>query len=623
MPRTWSSSHVSRARAYIATTLPTTCEVCGQLVHPDDDWHVGHRIPRALDPTRTFDPTNWRPEHAACNTADGTTAALRRAYQAGQRGEPLPMPLRPRKSLRSPTRASTAPFFGGQGVRQSPGTSPNTHTEGVATAAPVFDPATLTGVPWLADLLDVPDDAAWPRHMSPVHPAAVGSYGVDAEEWIAAEVGVRLRWWQRLALRRQLEHDADGRLVWQTVLESTPRRAGKSTRLRAVALWRLDHPDLFGEPQLVLHTGKDLPVAKEIHRRAWPWAEQRGWTVRKAMGSEEIEAPGDGSRWIIRGKGSVYGYDVTAAMVDEAWGVEPTVADDGLEPALLERSSPQLLLTSTAHRRATPLMRRRIEAALSGMGDAPGDAATLLMVWAADPDAPMHAEATWRAASPYWSEDRRRMIAAKLERALHGEADPDAEDPDPVEGFRAQYLNVWPTGPAVETESGEPVVVEDEWDALAVEVPDGRPLVAAVEAWFADGASIAVVRRGVEDRLVVSVTGCATVAEAAALVKATSPDRCLVGKSIAGHPAFADLVVEPIGGTTRQAAIGLRQAIDDGDLHHDGGAHLARQVAALRTVPGADGPRLRSSGRADAVKAAVWAVEAAREVMGMDAPAIY
>jgi hypothetical protein len=35
-------------------------------------------------------------------------------------------------------------------------------------------------------------------------------------------------------------------------------------------------------------------------------------------------------------------------------------------------------------------------------------------------------------------------------------------------------------------------------------------------------------------------------------------------------------------------------------------------VLAVRTAPGADGPRLVSRGRADAVKAATWAATAAR-----------
>jgi hypothetical protein len=173
---------------------------------------------------------------------------------------------------------------------------------------------------------------------------------VEVEAWVRDQVGISFRWWQRLATRRQLEHRADGSLCWQNIVESTPRRAGKSVRLRCLALWRTASSDQFGETQLVLHTGKDLPICKEIHRQAWRWAEVHGWSVRRQNGNEEVEHP-DGSRWIVRGSGSVYGYDVCLGMVDEAWSVDSVVVDDGLEPAMLEDLSPQLLLTSTAHRR--------------------------------------------------------------------------------------------------------------------------------------------------------------------------------------------------------------------------------------------------------------------------------
>ncbi|MBM6705401.1 HNH endonuclease, partial [Sutterella massiliensis] len=83
--------------------------------------------------------------------------------------------------------------------------------------------------------------------------------------WIESTQRITLRWWQRLAITRQLEHDEQGQLVWRVVVESAPRRAGKSVRLRGVALWRLEHgAELFGEPQLVVHTGKDVAIVREI-----------------------------------------------------------------------------------------------------------------------------------------------------------------------------------------------------------------------------------------------------------------------------------------------------------------------------------------------------------------------
>jgi hypothetical protein len=62
----------------------------------------------------------------------------------------------------------------------------------------------------------------------------------------------------------------------------------------------------------------------------------------------------------LRAPNAAYGYDVGYGQVDESWGVDPQAITDGIEPALLERLWSQLHLTSTAHVRATSLMRRRL-----------------------------------------------------------------------------------------------------------------------------------------------------------------------------------------------------------------------------------------------------------------------
>src|SRR6185369_12082778 len=112
-----------------------------------------------------------------------------------------------------------------------------------------------------------------------------------------------LRWWQRYAIWRQLEHDEEGLLLWKTVLETTPRRSGKSVRLRAMALWRIAHPEVFGdEDQIVLHTGRDVAVVREIHRKAWRWATVRaddGWRVSRGVGQEEVIHDAV-HRWLVR-----------------------------------------------------------------------------------------------------------------------------------------------------------------------------------------------------------------------------------------------------------------------------------------------------------------------------------
>lgn len=347
---------------------------------------------------------------------------------------------------------------------------------------------------WLKPYLRTPRDAAAPLAMSPVHPEASGSHGPKAIRWIERELGIKLRWWQRLAVVRQLECRADGSLCWTDVVESASRRVGKSVRLRSMALWRLAiGPSLFSEPQLAIHTGKDLAIVREIQRGAWRWAEARDWRVVRAIGRESIE---DGDhRWVARSTDSVYGYDITLGMVDEGWDVDPLTVSEGMEPAAMERNSPQIVLTSTAHRKATSLMRGRISDALAV------DSSSLLLLWGVPDDADTGDLATWRAASAYWSLARLQLMQSKYEKALRGEADLEFDDPDPMAGFESQYLNRWQLRQGVSTAlpGWAACVVEDEPPAvtaigLAVSLdlewgsigaagpwPDGRINVGAVE----------------------------------------------------------------------------------------------------------------------------------------------
>lgn len=469
-----------------------------------------------------------------------------------------------------------------------------------------WDRSALERYEWLRGHLDVPGDASAPLWMSRPHDDAVGSYGDQAIEWIERTQRITLRWWQRLAIVRQLEHREDGSLCHRTVLESAPRRAGKSLRIRGMALWRLAHAHLIGEVQNVVHTGNDLPICREIQRHAWRWAEDEGWIVARSNGKEAIEAH-DGSRWLVRSQSGVYGFDAGLAIVDEAWDVSPDTVSEGLEPAMLERIWAQLHVTSTAHRRASSLMRGRLSAALAA-----DDSETLLLVWAAPQGADVSDPEVWRAASPHWSEDRARMISSKYAAALAGQDDPEFDDPDPMSGFTSQYLNVWRLKESP-TEIGTQVITTEAWSALRTETPDGLPAVVAVESHYSDGVSVAMAWRD-DLSAVVSVVNAADLAQAAHILSTLGyRGTVLVGASLAADPALKGWRVKACAATSRNAALDLARLASETAVKHDGRTHLTDQVMALRTTPGTDGPRLRSTGRTDAVKACVWAVGAARQ----------
>jgi hypothetical protein len=605
---TWTGRDVDRIRDLFATYLPSPCAVCDKQVLTKEDMRVGHILSRGSRPDLMWNLDNMRIECRRCSDGGGQRGVIEKAKSEAMRGEGGPPTPTPTKSARKiAAKRAVSGADGGVGNRRhSRALSPN------VAIVPAFRPECLAGVPWLADLLDLPEDASWPRWMSPPHPQATGSYGLDLEIWLREEQGIEMRWWQKLATRRQLEHDADGELVWTTVVESCSRRVGKSSRLSAVATWRMAHPEVFSEPQTIIHTGSDLPVCREVQRRAWRWAEEKaGWTVTRANGKEAMETP-SGDRWLVRAQNAVYGWDCSLGLCDEGWDVPPMVIDEGLEPATIERRMPQIVLTSTAHRRATSLMRRKIASALSGLGE---DWETLLMVWGAPEDADISDPQVWKDASAHWTPQRAKMIGAKYDRAMRGESDPTDDDPDPIEAFRAQLLNIWPPLNAAKTSAGTSIINTADWDTLNGWLPTigESPAVVALESWFTDGCSAVAAYRLPDGRVGVSAQSFGDVASAAAWASSLGAFNVLAGKSLLDDPAIVATGATGVGGTSRQAVTELKRFLDEGVLAHDGSDVLETQVLDVRISASPEGLRLRSTSRLDAVKAAVWAIGQARK----------
>lgn len=482
--------------------------------------------------------------------------------------------------------------------------------------------ADVWAVPWLDGLRDVPSDGTWPRLMSAPHPDAVGSYGAEFVDYCEGS-GTSLRWWQRLSAARLLEHDDAGGLLWLVFLVSTSRQVGKSVFLRKLAMWRLEQAPRFGEEQLIVHTGKDLAVCREVQRPERVWARVHageGYSARDTNGQEEVTAP-DGSRWIIRGRESCYGYSASMPMVDEAWAVDPRIVDDGLEPTMLERNDPQLILTSTAHRRATALFPSRRAAAIDSLA-LPDD--VLLIEWSAPPTAEISDEEAWRAASPHWTSRRQRLLRSKVGRALAGQADVESEDDDPVESFRAQYLNIWTPPTRRLRLRDEPLVSAAAWDASAdlTARPTPGSLVVAVEDYYGLGAAAAAASPVLGDPLARFVVwgelfpNRAGAIEWAAALAAADPGAIgLVGGSLAAYAApllqaAGAPTFEPTGlAQTRVALPMVRHLLTADRVRHSGGATLSDQAkgAVVIASPTGLGMSPRSM-RSDLIRAASWAL---------------
>jgi hypothetical protein len=434
-----------------------------------------------------------------------------------------------------------------------------------------------------------------------------------------------------------LEYDADDRLVWDQWLLSTSRQVGKSYLLRILAMWRLDQAEWFGEEQLVLHTGKDLPVCREVQRPARTWARRHkhdGFGAREVNGQEEVSAP-DGSRWIIRGRDSVYGYSASLAFVDEAWCVGVTVVDEGLEPTMTEREQSQLGLISTAHRRSTSLFPSRRSLALDHVDD-PED--VLILEWSAPPGSALGDEAAWRAASPHWSDRRATLMRAKLDRAVAGEADPEDGDEDPLESFRSQWLNDW----SVERQArlsgrDEPLTNAETWAGaldLNANVIPGCPVAISCEDNYGNGAAVAFACQLPDGRTLVSGSTFARRSQAAIQAvelasRYPGARLCLPASLRAAEgfprPPLVDAVVDVGTPAMRDGLPLVRELLGEGRLVHDGGDDLAGQVIAALVVPASTGlavsPR---SPRADLLRAAVFAVhDVMRAPVVFEPPAIF
>lgn len=472
-------------------------------------------------------------------------------------------------------------------------------------------------VDWLDDLRDVPDDATWPSLMSAPHPRATGSYGAEFEVFVLTrgKRSSRLRWWQRLLARRLLEHDADGRLVWEEAILTLARQLGKTWVVGALCDWRLHRSDLFGAEQLIVSTGKDLSVVREMQRpyRAMAKGDAERYKVREVNGQEEIERlQGDGSRWMLRSKFAVYGLSACFATLDEAWKIRQAVVDDGLGPTMVSQDQSQLLLLSTAHRMATRLMLERRAVACAQLDDPTDD--TLIVEWSAPRDCELDDRAAWRAASPHWDAKREKHIARVLVRAQAGIPDPDDPDePDPIESFRAQWLNIWPAR-TVPIDATERLIAEERWLRGGADLDMAGQVWLGVEDWYGKGVGTVAVARSVDGTLVCGgrcwdrrEDGFDWVTQMAGLfgepVLTVGPTLA-EAVELAGQP-FA--VGRPMD-LARGMAL-LRALADKGAVVHDGSEDLVRQIAHAKVSNGPAGlTLLRDGARADLVRALLWAL---------------
>lgn len=271
-----------------------------------------------------------------------------------------------------------------------------------------------------------------PRLETRAPAAMLGSYGERAAEWLRDVYGMDLRGWQRHALDRALEHDAEGQLIWPTVIITVGRQSGKSYLARAVCMWRLHHADLFGETQTIMHVANKRSTAMEVLRPAGLWAVERYGKKAARWGNENagIELP-TGDRWLVHAANDSagVGYSVSMLFVDEAWKIKEEVVTASLAPTMAERAQGQMWLVSTAGDSTSDLMIGYRQRALDRLeSDDPGS--ILLLEWSAPAEADPDDVETWKFGSPEWTPKREEFLRQQWNNVEES-------------AFRQQYLNQW------------------------------------------------------------------------------------------------------------------------------------------------------------------------------------
>jgi hypothetical protein len=284
---------------------------------------------------------------------------------------------------------------------------------------------------------------------------------------------------------------------------------------------------------------------------------------------------------------------------DEAWKLTREVIESA-DAALTESASPQLVLVSTAGDSSSDLFGSYRAEALDEL-DNPGN--TLLVEWSTPRGLPIDDPDSWRLASPFWSEAREREVADKFRKLEAGE-------------FQQNFLNWWLPTVRGKTERAVAAFSEEEVEACNSAGPVSAPLVAGVEDWFGQGLAVAFADVSEIGQARVSVRLASSAEEAAQLVEAhrSTLSEIVVGKTLMRDPAFVTRFsnLTDVMMNSRHTVTEFRRLLTDDAIRHDGSPALVEQCLAVRIVEGPNGPSVRSEGRLDAIKAAVYAARAAR-----------
>ena len=542
MSRPHQTAQYRAWRKRVLTECEPVCIRCGFPVdmslpssHPDGP-SADHEPPVSLTGEVAPDLDGSGIAHLSCNRSHGGRLGAQRTNQSNTRSTSKRFLDTPK-----PTPAAPVPF--------------TPEETGKATRTPV-EPR------WH------PDGFVLPRLETARPASVVGSYGEAAREWLKDVYGLTLRGWQAYAIDRALEHDEHGVLVWPLVVLSVGRQSGKSVLSRGICMWRLHHAELFGETQTILHVANTVSTALEVMSPAGLWAVEKYGKKAARWGNTapQVQLP-SGDRWLVRAANhsAGVGYSISMAFMDEAWRIEDRVWEDAISPTLSERNSPQGWMVSTAGDSTSTLMQKYRQRAIDRLeSDDPGS--VLLLEWSAPPEADPDDPATWRWASPEWSDRREKFLRQTWENVE-------------TSAFQREFLNQWVIS------AGH--WLKDRWwddtlDPTAELPPDAQWSVALETDFDGMGHAVAIAAPHPDGYTVVRVTTHRTIKDAddrLAEIRAEHPNLF-----VQVTPGYAERLTQRFDTLVgqREAAAATQTLLDVFDrkaLRHDGSRVLREHFA--------------------------------------------
>jgi hypothetical protein len=253
----------------------------------------------------------------------------------------------------------------------------------------------------------------------------------------------------------------------------------------------------------------------------------------------------------------------------------------------------------------------------------------LLIEWSAPAGATLEDVEAWRLASPHWTPQRERLISKRYAAMRDGET-LDPEEPDPVQSFRAQWLNQWPARRVEPPGAIQDLLAPGLWGSLTESgVFSAGPLYVALEDDYGLGAAVGAASVLEDGRL--EVDGWlrddwdSAIADLQRLAAGREILELHVGASLMDRLPADGVLPSARPAVAAQARHGLallRDLAANGQLvHDDTTTELDAALGVAQVRESLTGLYLLAQGPTHLVKALAWAVAAAHRPAKI--PAVY